>query len=151
VPPLDGIERTFYASSRAQATSDRLAVMPISDDEIVISIRPATANVGERNLIVRVSGADPAPLRPDLEAEGIATDDVLELSAGDVVKEIFGFFAAVGGLGGVATGLRTYFHRNSSKHVTVEISGKKVETSGLSDKETAALIDRVLDDHGGDR
>lgn len=115
---------------------------PEDPDAVVVAI--GTGMYPEKqSLQVRVTPHLAQELANDIEAEGLRVGPVPMASAGPA--ELAAFAVATGGaLTGLAAVLRAFLSRHQHKAVVFEQNGTRYEVRGMSPKDTAAMIDRVL-------
>jgi hypothetical protein len=113
-----------------------------NDAADALHLRVSLGHAGQQALYLRVSPSAASELRQLMEDEGVFGGEIIELSAG---AELAVYAASIGGgLTGLATVLRAFFHRNSDKSVKFSYGDMSVDVKGFGQAESERLIDRAL-------
>jgi hypothetical protein len=114
-----------------------------NEPDAPIELRLTLGHTGDEMLYLRVSPAHAEDLQETLEAEGVYSGQIVELSAGPSLLVLAGSFA--GGLGGLAAALTAFFHRNRHKRIRFTHGDTTIELEGYSDDGAKALFDAALE------
>ena len=76
-----------------------------------------------------------------LDDNGIDHNTALEMSSGpEVWIEVVKVLGVTGGLAGLASVLKAFFHRHDGKRFVLKLGGSEMEAAGYSKKETEQLL-----------
>lgn len=101
---------------------------------------------GDEAIYFRVSSQAADELQALMEEEGVFESRGLEHAAGPELAILIAAFGTAGGLHGLAAVLNAWFRRNEHKSVTLTRGDETHDMKGLSKRERAELINRLLGD-----
>jgi hypothetical protein len=108
---------------------------------ITVSIESGLPGSGD--VTIRTGPEAAEGLRQAFSEVGLATADVLEHSAHEVLTAVFevvGGLSSVGSLNALIKGLSIWVHRNDGKEMDVEMNGTRVRLKGVSEAGMAQIL-----------